>query len=206
MIRDSEDPFSLGTKTPEIAELSDPGAPEFFTDLESSPRVPAVSSREDEEGCATPRVAAPQSVRRAEYEVPASIAFLSDGQRYEQPDDSLYLGEGEHHEYLEYSEYIETVLEEGGGYDPQCFVCDSEEEYGNEAMGFSSEDSSCYHDASENYVSVEEEENSAEGMETVYQLIKGLRRCHDIVDRGRDRANQPTRNLVFSMTFSRGGY
>ncbi|GAB1299217.1 Caspase recruitment domain family, member 6 [Apodemus speciosus] len=172
VIGDSEDPFSPGTKTPETAELSDPGAPEFFTDMESSHRVPAVSSREDEEGCATPRVAAPQSVRRAEHEVPANIALLSDGQRYEEPDDSLYLEEREHHQYLGYSEYIETILEEGGGHDLQCFVYDNEEECENEGnMGFSSEDSSCYHDASETAVSVAEEENSAEERKRVFRHV-----------------------------------
>ncbi|XP_028623434.1 caspase recruitment domain-containing protein 6 isoform X1 [Grammomys surdaster] len=178
--RDSEDPFCLGTITPEnaeIAELSEEKeslglrAPEFFTHKESDHGEPAVSSWETKEGCGTPQVTTSRSVKRVEYEVPSSITFLRDGQRYEEPDDSLYLEEGEHQEYLGYPE-DETVLEEGAGDDPQCFVYDNEEEYeeNEETMGFPDEDSNCDH-ASETSVSLEEEEKIAEERKRVFQHV-----------------------------------
>ncbi|EDL03385.1 mCG114323, isoform CRA_a [Mus musculus] len=173
--RNSEDPLSLGTIIPEIAELSeekeclDLRALKFFTYKESGHRELAVSSRENQEGHGTPQVTAPHSVKRVEYEVPASITFLSNGQRYEEPDDSLYLEEGEHQEYLGFPEDVETVLEEEAGKDPQCFVYDNEEEWENEeTMGFSSEASSC---SEINFSLEEEEEKSAEERKRVFQHV-----------------------------------
>lgn len=171
--RGLEDPFSLGTITPEIAELSEEkeclslGAPEFFTCKESSHREQEVPSWENQEGRGAQQVTAPRSVKGVEYEVPASISLLSDGQRYEEPDDSLYLEEGEDEESLGYPE---DVLEEGAGDDPQCFVYDSEEECEyEENMGSSGEDSSC-DDASETCVPLEEEK-SAEERKRVFQHV-----------------------------------
>ncbi|XP_031216051.1 caspase recruitment domain-containing protein 6 [Mastomys coucha] len=175
--RDSEDPFSLGTTTAEnaeIAELSKEkerlnlGAPEFFTYKENSHREPALSPWEKDEGHGTPQVTALHSVERAEYEVPASITFLSHGQRYEEPDDSLYLEEGEHQQYLGFPEDVETVLEEGADDDPQGFIYDNEEECENEEfMAFSSEESSCL----ETDFSLEEEEKKAEERKRVFQHV-----------------------------------
>lgn len=171
--RGLEDPFSLGTITPEIAELSEEkecpglGAPEFFTCKESSHREPEVPSWENQEGRGAQQVTAPRSVKGVEYEVPASISLLSDGQRYEEPDDSLYLEEGEGEESLGYPE---DVLEEGAGDDPQCFVYDSEEECEyEENMGSSGEDSSC-DDTSETCVPLEGEK-SAEERKRVFQHV-----------------------------------
>lgn len=164
-----EDPFSPGTITPETAELSEEkeclglAVPEFFTCKEGSHREPAVPSWENQ-------VTTPRSVERVEYEVPASISFLSDGQRYEEPDDSLYLEEGEDQESLGYPEDVESDLEEGTSDDPQCFVYDSEEECEyEETMGSSGKDSSC-DDASETCVSLEEEK-SAEERKRVFQHV-----------------------------------
>lgn len=156
--RGLEDSFSLGTITPEIAELSEEkeclglGAPEFFTCKESSHREPAVPSWENQEGRGAQQVTAPRSVKGVEYEVPASVSFLSDRQRYEEPDDSLYLEEGDDEESLGYPE---DVLEEGASDDPQCFVYDNEEE--------------CEYE--ENMGSSGEEEKSAEERKRVFQHV-----------------------------------
>ncbi|XP_051006878.1 caspase recruitment domain-containing protein 6 [Acomys russatus] len=174
--RDSEDPISLTKKTPEDAEIAPDSKEEervgretleFFTYEESNSRETAVSSRENEEGCGTPQVTAPHSV---EYEVPASITYLIDGQRYEEPDDSLYLEEGDYQEPVGYPEDAETAVEEGACHDLQCFVYDGEEdsEY-EETMGFSNEESSC--EASETPILLEEEEGSTEERKRVFQRV-----------------------------------
>ncbi|XP_055457046.1 caspase recruitment domain-containing protein 6 [Psammomys obesus] len=186
-------------KAETAATSEEEATPEFFTYEESNSKEPAVYSGEKEEGRGSPQVTEPHSVERAEYEVPASITYLHDGQRYEEPDDSLYLGEGEYQESVGYPEDVETTVEEGAFDGLQCYVCDDEEECEyEETTGFSDEES-C--EASETGVSLEEEEKSTEGMETVREksgnLINRLRRCRGILQRGNERANQLIRNLVF---------
>ncbi|CAO2592448.1 Caspase recruitment domain-containing protein 6 [Lemmus lemmus] len=113
---------------------------------------------------------APYSVGRAEYDIPTSITYLNDGQRYEEPDDSLYLGEGEYQESVGYPEDIETVVEEGASDDLQCFVYDGEEEEEcEETMGDSDEEGSC--EVSESGISLEEEEENTEERKRVFHHV-----------------------------------
>lgn len=174
MSRDPADPFSLGRKTPENEEISvlseekecvDWETPEFFRYKESKERETSRSFREKEEGRGASQVLAPHSVGRVEYEDPTSITYLSDGERYEEPDDSLYLAEGEYPESVGYPGDVEAIVEEGASDDLRCFAYDEEDREYEETVEFSNEESSC--ESSENSISLEEEEKSTEGMETV---------------------------------------
>ncbi|EGV92856.1 Caspase recruitment domain-containing protein 6 [Cricetulus griseus] len=161
---DAADPYSFRRKTSEneeIAELSEEKecvdwetSESFMYEESSHVRETAGSSRESK-----------HSLGRVEYEVPTSITYLNDGQRHEEPDDSLYLGEGEYEESVGYPEDVETIVEEGDFDDLECFVYDGEEEREyEETMGLSHEES-C--EASESGISLEEEERRTEGMETM---------------------------------------
>ncbi|XP_040613547.1 caspase recruitment domain-containing protein 6 isoform X2 [Mesocricetus auratus] len=164
MSRNAADPFSLRRNTPEneeIAELSEEKECvgwEWEVPGRSDDRETAGSSRESE-----------HSLGRVESEVPMSITYLNDGQRYEELDDSLYLGEGEYQESVGHPEDVEDV-EEGNFNDLECFVYDSEEdrEYG-EAMGLSNEESS--YEGSESGISLEEEEKSTDDRKRVFHHI-----------------------------------
>lgn len=185
MSRGSADPLFLGRKTPENGELSVLSEEKECVHWESNHEETAGSSREDQKGRGTPQVVASHSIGRAEYDIPMSITYLNDWQRYEEPDDSLYLGEGEYQESVGYPEDTETIVEGGVSDDLQCFVYDGEEEEEHEdeetmgcsdeenvgfsdeeTMGFSDEEGSC--EAPESGISLEEEEENSEGMVTVY--------------------------------------
>lgn len=164
----SADPFFLGRRTLENGEIAVLSEEKECVYCESNDGETAGSSRENQEGHGTPQIMAPHSVGRAEYDIPTSITFLNDEQRYEEPDDSLYLGEGEYQESVGYPENIETLVEEGASDGLQCFVYDGEEEEEHEdeeTMGFSDEEGSC--EAPESGISLEEEEENTEGMATV---------------------------------------
>ncbi|CAH6787333.1 caspase recruitment domain-containing protein 6 [Phodopus roborovskii] len=159
------DRFSQGKKTPENEEITelyeekecvDWETPESFTYEESSgARETAGSSGESE-----------HSLGSVEYEAP-SMTYLNDGQRYEEPDNSLYL-EGEYQESVGYPEDVETIVEEGAFDDLECFVYDGEREY-EETVGLSNEESSC--EASESGISLEEEEKSTEERKRVFHHV-----------------------------------
>ncbi|XP_038179208.1 caspase recruitment domain-containing protein 6 [Arvicola amphibius] len=178
--RGSADPFFLGRKTPENGEIAVLSEEKECVHWESNRGETAGSSRENQEGRGTPQITAPHSVRRAEYDIPTSITYLKYGQRYEEPDDSLYLGEGEYQESVGYPEDIETIMEEGASGDLHCFVYDGEEEEEHEdeeamgfsdeeAMGFSDEEGSC--EAPESGISLEEEEENTEERKRVFHHV-----------------------------------
>ncbi|KAL6041362.1 hypothetical protein STEG23_007478 [Scotinomys teguina] len=177
--RDSADPFSLGRETPENDEITvlseetecvDWETPGLFTYKESNEREAAGYSRENEEGHGTSQVLEPLSVGRVEYEAPTSITYLSDGEGYEEPDDSLYLAEGDYPESMGYPEDVEAIVEEGAFDDLQGFVYDGEEdrEY-EETVEFSKEESNG--ESSESSMSLEEEEKSTEERKRIFQHV-----------------------------------
>ncbi|XP_049994894.1 caspase recruitment domain-containing protein 6 isoform X1 [Alexandromys fortis] len=170
--RGSADPFFLGRRTPENGETAVLSEEKECVHWESNHGETTGSSRENQEGRGTPQIMAPHSVGRAEYDIPTSITYLSDEQRYEEPDDSLYLGEGEYQESVGYPEDIETLVEEGASDGLQCFVYDGEEEEeqeDEETMGFSDEEGSC--EAPESGISLEEEEENTEERKRVFHHV-----------------------------------
>ncbi|XP_075832075.1 caspase recruitment domain-containing protein 6 [Microtus pennsylvanicus] len=170
--RGSADPFFLGRKTPENGEIAVLSEEKECVYWESNDGETAGSSRENQKGRGTPQIMAPHSVGRAEYDIPTSITYLNDEQRYEEPDDSLYLGEGEYQESVGYPEDIETLVEEGASDDLQCFVYDGEEEEeyeDEETMRFSDEEGS--YEAPESGISLEEEEENTEERKRVFHHV-----------------------------------
>ncbi|XP_013370431.1 PREDICTED: caspase recruitment domain-containing protein 6 [Chinchilla lanigera] len=126
-----QDTSSPGKKKPENPEVLLPSIEKEHLHLKSlelsrhkktSHRETALSSRDNEEAYDTPKVTLLNSVEKVEYEIPATVTFLSDGQRYEEPDDSLYLGEGEYQESVGYSEDAETTMKEGDCEYPEYIV------------------------------------------------------------------------------------
>ncbi|XP_029423667.1 caspase recruitment domain-containing protein 6 isoform X2 [Nannospalax galili] len=172
--KNSEDTFSLGKKTPENPEITkfseekeclDLETSEFFQDKESSYREALLPSRGSKR-----EVTMPYSVDRVEYEIPATITYLKDGERYEEPDDSLYLGQEEYQQSSGYPDDIETIVEEGACDDQQYVLDDGEEEpeY-SETTEYSSEEKS-YED-SETSISLEEEEKRMEERKKIFQHV-----------------------------------
>lgn len=168
--------FSPGEKQPEDSEITvsfkdtehlDLGTSNTFMDEKTSYRDTAWSSRENEKyECNTSKVTSSHLVETIDYDVPEIIDYLQDGQTYEEPDNSLYLGEEEYLELVVDSEDAETTVEEEDYNDPTHLVYDGEEgsEYA-ETTAFSDEEPS-YED-SETGLSLEDEEaeeKSTEGM------------------------------------------
>nr|XP_012633237.1 caspase recruitment domain-containing protein 6 [Microcebus murinus] len=185
----SEDAFSSGNKQPENPEIMvsfkekehlDLETFELLKDKKTSYKETALSSSGHEKGYDTPTVTLPYSVEKVEYEVPASITYLRDGQRYEEPDDSLYLGEEDYLESVAYYEDAETTVEEEDYDDPEYIVYEDEEdsEY-SETTGFSGEEQS-YEDP-ETSIFLEEEEKS---MQERKKVFKDLLSCLNM-DRSR---------------------
>ncbi|XP_036766766.2 caspase recruitment domain-containing protein 6 isoform X2 [Manis pentadactyla] len=161
-----EDAFSSGEKQPETPESTvyrgkgkghlDLDTPEAFSD-KTSYRETVLSSRENEKESNTPKVTLPHSVDAAKYEVPAPTEYLRDGQRYAEPDGSLYLGKEECLEPVGYSEHAETILGEEDYNDPEDIVYDGEEDFVNsQTTDFSEKEESC--EDEETGMSLEEEE------------------------------------------------
>ncbi|XP_032193405.1 caspase recruitment domain-containing protein 6 [Mustela erminea] len=168
--KNSEDFFSSGEKQPENPEITvfftekehlDMGISESFGEKKTSHKETAWTSSEDEKEYNMPEVISPHSVENPEYEIPATVVYLQDGQRYEKPDDSLYLGREEYLESVGYSEDAEPAVEEEDYNDSEHRVYDGEEGWTySETLHFSEEEQS-YED-SETGMSLEEEEEEEE--------------------------------------------
>lgn len=168
--KNSEDFFSSGEKQPENPEITISftekehmvmGISESFGEKKTSHKETAWTSSEDEKEYNMPEVISPHSVENSEYEIPATIVYLQDGQRYEKPDDSLYLGREGYLESLGYSEDAEPAVEEEDYNDSEHSVYDGEEGWTySETLHFSEEEQS-YED-SETGMLLEEEEKEKE--------------------------------------------
>ncbi|KAM4875811.1 caspase recruitment domain-containing protein 6 [Thomomys bottae] len=99
-------------------------------------------------------------IGKADCEMPVTISYLRDGQRYEEPDDSLYLGAEEYETPVGFPEDVATIMGEGD--DAEHIVCDVEEdpEY-SEALGSSDEEDHCD----------DEEENIMEEKKKVFKDV-----------------------------------
>lgn len=208
-----EDAFSSGEKQPETPESTvscgkgkghlDLDTPEAFSD-KTSYRETVLFSRENERESNTPKVTLLHSVDAAKYEVPAPTEYLRDGQRYAEPDDSLYLGKEECLEPVGYSEHAETILGEEDYNDPEDIVYDGEEDFVNsQTTDFSEKKESC--EDEETGMSLEEEEEKGmEGMDmrcdlcpVGQQLFLG---CHDM-GRGEEEGHliSPEKHLLRNL-------
>ncbi|XP_039698526.1 caspase recruitment domain-containing protein 6 isoform X2 [Pteropus medius] len=193
-------------KQPENCEITesfkekehlDLGTFETFVDKKTSYRETAWSPRKNEKECNTPEVTLPHLVENVEYEIPATIDYLQDEQRYEELDDSLYLGEEEYLESVVYSKDAETTEEEEDYYDPEHHVYYGEEdsEY-SETTEFSDEEQN-YGD-SEPGMSLEEEEEE-KSMEEKKNLFK------DVLSRlNMDRSRKLLPDFVKQFSLDRG--
>uniref|UniRef100_A0ABI7Z249 CARD domain-containing protein n=1 Tax=Felis catus TaxID=9685 RepID=A0ABI7Z249_FELCA len=172
--KNSEDVFSSGEKQPENPEITvsfkekehlDVGISECFRDTKTTYKGAAWSSRENEEEYNTPKGILPHLVENIKYEIPATIEYLQDGQRYEEPDDSLYLGKEEYFESVGHSEDGETSVEEEDYNDSEHGVYDGEEGAAySETTQFSDEEQS-YEDSETGMSFAAEEEKKMEGVE-----------------------------------------
>ncbi|ELK06089.1 caspase recruitment domain-containing protein 6 [Pteropus alecto] len=202
----SQDTFFPEEKQPENCEITesfkekehlDLGTFETFVDKKTSYRETAWSPRKNEKECNTPEVTLPHLVENVEYEIPATIDYLQDEQRYEELDDSLYLGEEEYLESVVYSKDAETTEEEEDYYDPEHHVYYGEEdsEY-SETTEFSDEEQN-YGD-SEPGMSLEEEEEE-KSMEEKKNLFK------DVLSRlNMDRSRKLLPDFVKQFSLDRG--
>lgn len=136
---------------------------ESFTDKKTSYQETAWSSKENEKEDNTSKFTSPQSVEIVEYEFPATIEYLQDGQRYEDPDDSLYLEQEDYLESVGYSEEANITLEEEAYSDPGGLYDDREDSVYLETTEFSDEEQH-YEDPETGMSLEEEEEKSMEGM------------------------------------------
>lgn len=175
--KNSEDVFSSGEKQPENPEITvsfkekehlDMGISETFRDMKISYKEGVWSSRENEEEYNSQKVISPHLVENIKYQIPATIEYLQDGQRYEEPDDSLYLRKDEYLESVGHSKDSKTSVEEEDSNDSEHNVHDGEEGFAySETSQFSDEEQS-YEDSETDMSLEEEEEKRMEGMAILY--------------------------------------
>ncbi|XP_004422827.1 PREDICTED: caspase recruitment domain-containing protein 6 [Ceratotherium simum simum] len=204
VIKNSDVSF-LGEKQPENPEIIVPvrekehwdlETSESFSDNKTSYRETAWSSRENGKEYNTPKVTLPYSVENDEYEFPATIECLQDGQRYEEPDDSLYLGEEEYLESVGYPEDAEITVEEEDYDDPEYTVYGGEEDSAcSETTEFSDEEQG-YED-SETGMSLEKEEEKS--MEERRKVFKDVLLCLNM-----DRSRKLLPDFVKQFSLDRG--
>ncbi|XP_027462624.1 caspase recruitment domain-containing protein 6 isoform X1 [Zalophus californianus] len=201
--KNSEDVFSSGEKQPENPEITVSftekehlvmGTSESFRDKKTSHKETAWTPRENEKEYNTPKFILPPSVENTEYEIPATIVYLQDGQRYKEPDDSFHLGKEEYLESLGYSEDAEPALEEENYNDSEHSVYDGEEGSAfSETMHFSDEEQS-YED-SETGMSSEEEKR----IEERKNMFKDVLSCLNM-----DRSRKLLPDVVKQFSLDRG--
>lgn len=173
MSKNWEEPFSPGQRQPEDPEPTLPFAEkerldlepsETFTDRKSSDGGPAWPPRAGAEDDHTPAAPLPRSGEEVESEVSEAVYYLQDGQRYDEVDDSLYLGEEVCLESGMYPGDAESAVEEEDPRGPEDLVYDGEEEPAySETTEFSGEEPS--QGGSETGLPLEEEEEERmEGM------------------------------------------
>ncbi|KAM6224367.1 caspase recruitment domain-containing protein 6 [Rhynchocyon petersi] len=173
----SEDDFSSCNKQSENAEIMpsfeekgqlDLRTSEFLGDKNISDRETASSSKG--KGHDTPTHTFSYAVEDGECEVPFTIAYLRDGQRYEEPDDSLYLGKEEYLELIGYVEDAETTLEKDHD-DPEHVVQGGEEDPVYAEVTEFSDDAQSYEESETGVLLEEEEEEDEEKKKQVFKDI-----------------------------------
>ncbi|XP_006875465.1 PREDICTED: caspase recruitment domain-containing protein 6 [Chrysochloris asiatica] len=180
MGKNSEDAFFYETKQPENHEVTvsfqekrqlDLETSEYLGDKKISDRETALSSKEDEKEYDTAKDTFSHAIEDVNYEVPSTVAYLRDGQRYEESDDSLYLGEEEYLGSVEYPENAETTDKEECYDHLEHVEYDGEEdsEY-SEIPEFSGNEQN-YEDSQTHMILEEEEEKSIEERKKVFKDV-----------------------------------
>ncbi|XP_006889644.1 PREDICTED: caspase recruitment domain-containing protein 6 [Elephantulus edwardii] len=183
----SEKNFHSVKKQPENVDITsskekgqlDLETSESLVDRSISGRGRTLSS--GEKGSDLPECTFTYSGEDVEYGVSSAIAYLRDGQRYMEPDDSLYLGEEEYLRLVGYLEHRETGMEEEDCGEPEHIIYDGEDspEY-SEATDFSDDGQSC--EESDTGMPLEEEEE--ESMEERKKVFRNVLSCLNM-DRNR---------------------
>ncbi|KAM5331557.1 caspase recruitment domain-containing protein 6 [Glossophaga mutica] len=204
--KNSEEPFSPGEKQPENSEPTVPFAEkehldletsETFMDKETSAGETAWPSRAGVQDRRTPAVPPPRPGEDVECEVSEAVCYLRDGQRYDEIDDSLYLGEEDYLESLTYSAGAESAVEEEDTRDPEPLVYDGEEEPAySETTEFSGAEQS--HGDSEKGLALEEEEEE-ERMEERKKVFQDVLSCLNL-----DRSRKLWPDAVRQFSLDRG--
>ncbi|XP_003925950.2 caspase recruitment domain-containing protein 6 isoform X1 [Saimiri boliviensis] len=203
--KNSEDAFSPGKKQPEAPEITvsfsekehlDMETSEFFRDKKTSYREMALPTRENEKEYDTPEVILPYSVEKVGYEVPATVTYRKDGQRYEELNDSLYLGKEEYLGSVDSPEDVEATVEEEDYDDPGHTGYDGEEDFKySETTEFSDEEPS--YDDSQISLSLEEEQEKS--MEERKKVFKDVLLCLNM-----DRSRKVLPDFVKQFSLDRG--
>lgn len=173
--KNSKDVFFPLKKNPENLEIIVPfnekeyvnsEMSEYSTDNKTHYRETAWFSRENEKEYNSAEITLPHSVANIEYKVPAFIEYLQDGQRYEEPDDSLYLGKEEYLKSLGYSEDLETIIERENYNDPENIIYEEQEDSAySENYGSSDEGQNYKESENKSLEEEEKEEKTTEGIE-----------------------------------------
>uniref|UniRef100_G1P9J6 CARD domain-containing protein n=1 Tax=Myotis lucifugus TaxID=59463 RepID=G1P9J6_MYOLU len=203
--KNSEDPFSPGKKQPESSEITvsfkekehlDVETSEMFRDKDSCDGEMAWSSRENEKAYDPPTTTMPHSAENVESEVSGTTDYSQDQQRFDEPDDSLYLGEEEYLESAVFSEDAESTVEGEDHDDPEYLVYGGEEDpVYSETAEFSGDEES-YGD-SEPGMPLEEEEE--ESMEERKKVFKDVLSCLNL-----DRSRKLLPDVVKQFSLDRG--
>uniref|UniRef100_A0A2K6C0M7 Caspase recruitment domain family member 6 n=1 Tax=Macaca nemestrina TaxID=9545 RepID=A0A2K6C0M7_MACNE len=202
--KNSEDAFSPGIKEPETPEITvffsekehlDLETSEFFRDKKTSHRETALSARKNEKEYDTPEVTLSYSVEKVGYEVPATITYIKDGQRYEELDDSLYLGKEEYLGSVDFPEDGEATVEEEVYDDPEHVGYDEEDFENSETTEFSGEEPS--YEESETNLSLEEEQEKS--IEERKKAFKDILLCLNM-----DRSRKVLPDFVTQFSLDRG--
>uniref|UniRef100_A0A673T7Q8 Caspase recruitment domain family member 6 n=1 Tax=Suricata suricatta TaxID=37032 RepID=A0A673T7Q8_SURSU len=205
--KNSEDIFSSGEKKAENPEITvffkekehlDMGISESLRDTKTSYKEAVGSSRENEEEYNTGKVISPHLVENVKYKIPATIKYIQDGQRYEEPDDSLYLGKEEYLEFVGHSEDVKISVEEEDSSDLEHSVYDGKEGPAYPETSQFSDEEQNYED-SETGMSLEEDKEEEERMEERKKVCKDVLSCLNM-----DRSRKLLPDVVKQFSLDRG--
>lgn len=143
----------------------------LFRNQKTTCKEPVLRSRENKKEHNTVKVSLPKSVEKVGHQVPARITYLRDGERYEEPDDSLYLGEEDYQEITGMPEDAEPAVTGSSLDDPGHMAHDSEgDSEDSEAAEFFGGEQSC-EDSETSICLEEEEEKSLEERKRVFKDV-----------------------------------
>ncbi|XP_066234623.1 caspase recruitment domain-containing protein 6 [Saccopteryx leptura] len=199
-----EDLLSPGERKPEKSEITvslkeqehlDLETSEMFMDKKTGYREMAWSSSENEKEYSSPTVALPQSLENVDYEVSANIDYLQDGERYDEVDDSLYVGGEDYLEAVIYYEDVVGPVEEEEDTDPEHLDCDEEDPAYSETTEFSGEEQG--DEDLETGMSLEEEEDRS--------MEERIKVFQDVLSRlNMDRSRKVLPDFVKQFSLDRG--
>ncbi|XP_036994419.2 caspase recruitment domain-containing protein 6 [Artibeus jamaicensis] len=205
MSKSSEEPLSRGEKQPENSEPTVPCTDKEHLDLETSETFldkktsyggTAWPWRAGDKDGHIPAVPLPRSGEEVHYEVSEAVYHLQDGQRYDEIDDSLYLGEEDYLESVMCSEDADSAVEKEDPSDPEHLVYAGEQEpVYLETTEFSLEEQSG--GGSEMGLSLEEEKE--ERMEERRRVFKDVLSCLNL-----DRSRKLWPDVVRQFSLDRG--